>query len=48
MAGLSVFCSCGDECECCPCFLWECPAYKDKREGFMVKLRAILGEAFRL
>ena len=27
--------------------IWECPAYKDKREGFMVKLRAILGEAFK-
>ena len=26
--------------------LWECPAYKDNREGFMVKLRAILGEVF--
>ena len=46
MAGLSVF-LCGDECESVVHVLWECPVYKDKREGFMVKLRAILGEAFK-
>ena len=38
---------CGDECESVVHVLWECPAYKDKREGFMVKLRTILGEAFK-
>ena len=27
--------------------LWECPAYKDSREEFLVKLRATLGEAFK-
>ena len=32
---------CGDECESVVHVSWECPAYKDKREGFMVKLRAI-------
>ena len=37
----------GDECESVVHVLWECPVYKDKREGFMVKLRAILGEAFK-
>ena len=44
MAGLSVLC--GYECESVVHVLWESLAYKDKREGFMVKLRAILGEAF--
>ena len=38
---------CGDECESVVHVLWVCPVYKDKREGFMVKLRAILGEAFK-
>ena len=27
--------------------LWECPAYKDSREEFMIKLRSTLGEAFK-
>ena len=38
---------CGDECESVFDVLWECFVYKDKREGFMVKLRAVLGEAFK-
>ena len=38
---------CGDECDSVVHVLWECPVYKDKMEGFMVKLRAILGEAFK-
>ena len=38
---------CGDECESVVHVLWECPVYKDKRKGFMVKRRAILGEAFK-
>ena len=38
---------CGDECESVVHVLWEFPAYKDNREGFMVKLRAILGEVFK-
>ena len=38
---------CGDECESVIHVLWECLAYKVKREGFMVKLRAILGEPFK-
>ena len=29
------------------CYAWECSIYNDKREGFMVKLRAILGEALK-
>ena len=39
---------CGDECESVVHVLWEHPAYmyKDSREGVMIKLRAILGEAF--
>ena len=32
---------------CGVCVLWECPAYKDSREEFVVKLRATLGEAFK-
>ena len=35
---------CGDECESVVHVLWECPAHK---EEFVVKLRAILGEAFK-
>ena len=27
--------------------LWECPAYKESREEFMIKLRSTLGEAFK-
>ena len=27
--------------------LWECPAYKDSREEFMIKLRSTLGEAYK-
>ena len=27
--------------------LWECPAYKDRREEFMIKLRSTLREAFK-
>ena len=38
---------CGDECESVVHVLLECPVYKDKREGFMVKLRGISGEAFK-
>ena len=38
---------CGDECESVVHVLWGCPAYKNKREGFMVNLRAILGEALK-
>jgi len=38
---------CGDECESVVHVLWECPAYKDSREEFMVKLMSTLGEAFR-
>ena len=30
---------CGDECESVVHVLWECPAYKDSREGFLAKLR---------
>ena len=38
---------CGIECESIVHVLWECPAYKDSRNEFMVKLRATLGEAFK-
>ena len=38
---------CGDECESVVHVLWECPAYKDSREEFMIKLRSTLGEAFK-
>ena len=38
---------CGDECESVFYVLWECPAYKDSREEFMIKLRSTLGEAFK-
>ena len=34
---------CGDEWESVVHVLWECPAYKDSREEFMIKLRSILG-----
>ena len=27
--------------------LWECPAYKDSREEFLIKLRSTLEEAFK-
>ena len=37
---------CGDECESVVHIL-ECPAYKDSREKFVVKLRAILGDTFK-
>ena len=37
---------CGDECESVVHVLWECPAYKDSREEFLVKLRTTLAEAF--
>ena len=37
----------GDECENAVHISWDYPAYKVKREGFMVKVRAILGEAFK-
>ena len=36
---------CGDECESVVHVLCECPAYKDSREEFMIKLRSTLGEA---
>ena len=39
---------CGCKCDSVVHVLWECPAYKDSREEFMVKLRATLGEALRL
>ena len=38
---------CGNECESVVHVLWECPAYKDSREEFMIKLRSTLGEAFK-
>ena len=38
---------CGDECESVVHVLGECPAYKDSREDFMIKLRSTLGEAFK-
>ena len=38
---------CGDECESVVHVLWECPAYKDRREEFVIKLRSTLGEAFK-
>ena len=38
---------CGDECESVVHVLWECHAYKDSREEFMIKLRSTLGEAFK-
>ena len=38
---------CGDECENVVHVLWECSAYKDSREEFLAKLRAILGEVFK-
>ena len=38
---------CGDERESVVHVLWKCPAYKNSREKFMVKLRDILGEAFK-
>ena len=37
----------GDECESVVHVLWECPAYKDSKEEFMIKLRSTLGEAFK-
>ena len=45
MEGLSVFCV--EMNVSVVHVLFECPAYKDKREGFMAKLRTILGEAFK-
>ena len=39
--------SCDDECENIVHVLWECAAYKDGREQFMIKLRSTLGEAFK-
>ena len=48
--GRTEFILCGNECESAVNVLWECPVYKDKREGFMVKLRNIfniLGEGSR-
>ena len=38
---------CGDECESVVHVLWECPAYKDSMEEFMIKLKSTLGEAFK-
>ena len=38
---------CGDECESVVHVLWECPAYKDSREEFMVNLRATFGVVFK-
>ena len=38
---------CGDECESVVHALWECPAYKDSREEFMIKLRSTLGETLK-
>ena len=32
---------CRDECESVVHVLWECPAYNDSREEFVVKLRAV-------
>ena len=34
-------------CESVVHVLWECPAYKDSREEFMIKLRSTFGEAFK-
>ena len=45
MAGLSVFCVVMSASVVH--VLWECPAYKDSREEFMIKLRPTLGEAFK-
>ena len=45
MAGLCVLC--GDECKSVVHVLWECPAYKDSKEEFMINLRSTLGEAFK-
>ena len=41
--GMTECVLCGDEYESVVLVLWECPVYKYKKEGFMVKLRAILG-----
>ena len=38
---------CGDECKSVVHVLLECPAYKDSREEFMIKLRSTLGEALK-
>ncbi len=38
---------CGNEWESVVHVLWECPAYKDSREEFMIKLRSTLGEALK-
>ena len=38
---------CGDECESVVHVLWECPAYKDSREEFMIKLTSTLRQAFK-
>ena len=46
MAGLSVFCV-EMNVGVFGHVLWECPACKVIRKGFMIKLRAILGEAFK-
>ena len=35
------------ECESVVHVLWECPAYKDSRAEFMVKLRAAVGKTFK-
>ena len=44
MAGCILW---GDECESVVHVLWVCLAYKDSRKEFVVKFRAILGEAFK-
>ena len=38
---------CGDECENVVHVLWECPAYRESREEFMLKFRSTLGETFK-
>jgi len=47
MAGLSVLCVVMSARSSVVHVLWECPAYKDRREEFMIKLRSTLGEAFK-
>ena len=45
--GITECILCGDEYEIVIHVSLEFPAYKDEREGFKVKFRAIFGEAFK-
>ena len=38
---------CSAECESAAHVLWECPAYTDSRDPFMVKIRDLLGKSLK-